>query len=1143
MLRKNEVKVDMTYVGNVEPHYGLRKLSIGVASVLLGMSIYGVVGHADSEVGSLKPVDNSKNVNVNENAQSVNVSGSDQVVLQSKNAGNAFPSTVNSEGGGTENKESDNDFSAVGSDQQFQQNNLVDANDNRNTDFAGLQQSLVHQSNNETAVRNVHASFSNIGDSSPHYPNAEWDQDMNLSFDVDLSGYKNGDEVKIGSFDQSSDTGRNIGLWRFYDPRVLYKGKDIGYLYIQGRDDLSVPLYFHLSDKPQVTGSLSLTVSAPKWLRVNYICGNNFRGVPSTHVKLQFKGMDGSTFNVGSYTVNQPHLLYYDQYKGHEPISNDYFTNTYEMFNGAGSLVFDVSHPEFDSQQLASYLSGNVLDKPLNVLNKNYMIGYDFNSSNDLLPNNIGSNVYFRMPVVDHGRYVVQLGAGYAYASSGATNAIPCRRVQDGLTISELKSLMNPSKSEVLYSVQDPRHLILISNLAADAFYINQTPDQLYNGLSGTTAVSATTDPAASTSESVDAIGKVFSNYALYGSFWIRFHFADPTLRSTVRVTSYDLSSNKLVSSTIGTSSISTSTVKGQSTVKLHVITPSGVALQQVKSFTDWPNQNKHASLMIPSITGYHLVSNPPQILSQLHLSGTAISSSISVNYPVESTIADYYVVMAPDTESVKVNIVDSDEGTTLNSYTFLGDYGSVITSTSDLSTRLESLLSSGKYDLVTNPLTDSPKYSTTNSPITISLKHHLDSTQRHYRVIEDLPDGTKKVIIDIEATLYKDANEKYYGEWGANLNGTGKVLKSNEYRILSGQPMSSLSNNSNVVSAVDMIPGYTVAFVDSISMYQDGVHAVLMDDGRARVDVFNGSGAYNDPASGSCAIDPLSSRDFHIIYTKKQYPVTINYYDTAGKQISTLTTTHTYLDQVDANATAPAGYVLLSGQSTKLTVGWDYNELDLLVAPAITNSQESRTITRIITNDQGQVLAVQHVNFHRETITNNIDHSVTHTAWVADGPSEFAAYVPVLQAGYVADPVEAQTVTGDSENSMVKVHYQSVNLRPVPKYVDVNGVGYDTLPVGYEVVSGQDTSKDGLLIIKKPQNIQPTPIQYVTRTVTVIMPNGQKRYIRQKARKGTKFLKVHLPRLRGYAMTITGGSVDAMAANSDQDVTVVFAK
>lgn len=60
----------MKYVDSKMPHYGLRKLSIGVASVLLGMTVTGILGYADV------PVNNSKNVSVDESVSDSNLNGS-----------------------------------------------------------------------------------------------------------------------------------------------------------------------------------------------------------------------------------------------------------------------------------------------------------------------------------------------------------------------------------------------------------------------------------------------------------------------------------------------------------------------------------------------------------------------------------------------------------------------------------------------------------------------------------------------------------------------------------------------------------------------------------------------------------------------------------------------------------------------------------------------------------------------------------------------------------------------------------------------------------------------------------------------------------------------------------------------------------
>lgn len=95
-----------------------------------------------------------------------------------------------------------------------------------------------------------------------------------------------------------------------------------------------------------------------------------------------------------------------------------------------------------------------------------------------------------------------------------------------------------------------------------------------------------------------------------------------------------------------------------------------------------------------------------------------------------------------------------------------------------------------------------------------------------------------------------------------------------------------------------------------------------------------------------------------------------------------------------------------------------------------------------------------------------------------------------------------------------------------MPKYIDSLGNTYEFLPAGYEVADGQDLSRPGQLIVKIQTTVTPIP-QYVTRTVTVVMPKGHLRKIVQRVLKGTCYSAIHLPRLRGYRVSISGGKID----------------
>ena len=566
----------------------------------------------------------------------------------------------------------------------------------------------------------------------------------------------------------------------------------------------------------------------------------------------------------------------------------------------------------------------------------------------------------------------------------------------------------------------------------------------------------------------------------------------------------------------------------------------------------------------------------------------------------------DFHIVYAPKDEAATVNIIDIDENNkVLSTGTVTGKFNTQIVTNDDVQAKLKFLLDTGHYVLQSNGFDQAAKYQDGTNTITIALKHKIDSTQRHYRVIEDLPDGTKKVIIDVEATLYKDANAKYYNEWGASLNGIGKSLKSNEYRILAGQQASSFSNNSDIVAAVDMVPGYVATFVDPISMYQDGVYAVLMNDGKARVDVFNGSGALNDPASGLCAADPLSSRDFHIIYTPRSYPVTVNYYDIDGKLVNSVTSTHKFGDTVSIAPVAPTNYVLVSGQAkTDYLMRPGLNEVDFLVEPKLTTTAETKTVSRTIkvqTPDGRMNDVVQTVTFVRNSYLNQVTKQATYSPWSFGGQYQFSGYLPKPMNGYTADVVPAVIVTPDSLNTTVDVVYHKIPVvyevdyklanGTVVKNVSVtperDGMIHLTAPQGYRLLTtatdvqvGSSSQKLTVLVLPDEQtytaysalpSIVTEPLtKTVTRTVKITLPNGHVRTVKQSvkfertatvAANGkitysnwtgvgqTSFDRLFVPKRRGYRLVMTDNQgqtltgVNQMVVDSTMDDAVINVK
>lgn len=1132
----------MKYVGSMEPHYGLRKLSIGVASVLLGMSIYGTVGHAD-------PVNISENANVDQGMSNVNNNANGQVVLQGK-ATSVAPSSQNVEEEGT-GKQQVWTTSNVDSDQQLQMNN--NATQNVVINDQQLQVNLASQENpkvqNEKIVFDHNFSQGTYdpetntvsgdiaGDLTWTYT-ASVDIDASLlsgteSIDLGVSPFAwttkiNGQEVSSNMEDPAFGLngvpiyihGQNVGTWNWSQivPNGTFKG--------EGMQHISVG---------NLLAQINWSQDAKQFMKAGY--GN----IVTT---IQCPG--ASTFTTIIPPIGRP-VIVSDQYQ--YPYS-DGLINTKIAW---GTLECDAYLKYIMSENAWKQFNHShgqtvVIDKQMQPYEQAFKLSSD---NATLVPSNRLS-VQMSIPTVD--------SDGNVHDDKLWTEAhdFYFKNAGNGLSLKDLENLSADVQGvKMYYSRQTDNSLLFYEYIPAKFFKIDSSREDLVKEFTESPSVGIATDkdPQKAIENSIDYLINKFKRYPsyIYTAFWN--NSMDPNIVTNITTTYLDPIDGHVINHGEGHFGMPPKySSEGQSTVKLHIInSTNGADLSQVKSFTDWPNKGKHAELDLPNITGYQVVANDPaSVLSRLHLTGTAITANAQVDYPKENTIADYYIVMEPKAEMATVNIVDDDEGgKVLDSGQVSGKFSAGIVSDDVINAKLQKLLDSGLYTLESNDLEKGLTYKDGAQTVTVKLKHKIDSVQRHYRAIEKLPDGSEKVILDYYATLYKDANAKYYNSDGAFLNGDpqNEVLVHNVYKIAVGHGNDIGADDDGFSEPLDYLPGYHLVFHGN-SVTNGGFDITLWDDRRCiHFDYFyDSSTAFLDshPELGGCTASPLPSQDFYVLYVNNQYPVTINYYDLTGKQISSSTTTHTYLDQVDANALAPKGYVLLTGQDSKLTVGWDHNELDLLVAPAIVRTSQNKAITRTINveNAQGQVLktVVQTVNFTRDLLTDQVSHQATSTAWQAVGDNEFAAYTPSVIDGYTIDSIASKTVNGDDNNSVVAVRYRAVNTERMSKYVDVNGIGYDKVLDGYEVVKGQDLNKNGILIVKKPTPVIANKFEYVTRTITVNLPNGRTRTIKQRARKGSKFLAVHLPKLRGYRIEITG-NVDQAAADGNITASVKFVK
>lgn len=1399
----------MKYIGEREPHYGLRKLSIGVASVLLGISIYGVVGHADNEV----PVSGSKNnVSVSKNVGDDNLNANDQVVLQSKTGGDNPAGAQNVEGEGTRNQEN----VAVNGRQSVKENTLNTSGvQNGNSNRAAVNDSKV-QVNSDNTAKNVSGDWywnrnivSNQGTIQSIIGNDTYRMGLSLSFDVDGSQLKAGNIIDIAKLTQISDSqGESSFVPESTSVPVSIQGQNVGYLELtpQGTSAPAESIGVRFSELDYRLHVTAANLDFQGTQHVNF--HTDWIGTLNYSGAWSFRGTNGGlvTYHLIGDKLDKEYKV---QYSWPSAKIEKKYTLGYSLGADAGSFLTDggwtnpgiwVYSPILDgadSEQLKLFqesdgTKGNFsLDHNVQVAAR---IRADKGNSILYSVSDASTNLFYPLTDVNGSLITQNMGGdndsiifGHSY-----TVSIPQKAFANDLTLDQLKAF---NYQGLAVSSQSDGTLLWYFNLPVKMFQFDfsklddRTIQQIANSELYFNRF------AKSDQDAIDMV-KQMANYWANGPLKgtpqrLRFNgsgvmVSDPSSHPNVYLDLLDVNTGKVVQTSEEVGQYTDTSVKGQSTVKLHVVSSTnGTDLATVKSFTDWPNQGKHAQLDVPTIAGYQLAENPQSVLTKFHLNGKVITVNSAVDYPAENTIADYYIVMAPKDENMTVNIVDDDEnGKVLDSGTINGKFGDKVVESSDIQGKIKKLLDSGLYTLESNDLDNGLTFKDGSQTVTVKLKHKLDSVQRHYRVIEDLPDGSQKMIIDVEATLYKDANAKYYNGFGALLNGQGTVnsvvhlssgviLKKNDIKVIKGSRFSSADDS--IYSLFDILPGYSYKMINGTNgNYQQGIDAGFgpgiwfeLDNNNmyAFVDLFHNIESLTS-SSNNAVENPLSSRDFHIVYTpkdevatvnivdadennkvlstgtvtgkfntqiitnddvqaklkslldtghyvlqsngfdqaakyqdgtntitialkhkidstqrhyrviedlpngsqkviidmeatlykdsdsdnwyfdgahldgqqngnilqanvyddklgtvlddasylsapvdlipgysidwhklsgpdrnrmidttnysvsaylrshptrahldmfnghipvtnildscdghiyymKNQYPVTLSYYDLTGKLISSTKKNYDYQTVVDLTATAPANYVLLSGQPGQLTVGTDTNEVDLLVAPKIERSQENKVVTRTINLHGGNVKigpVIQKVVFVREKVLNLATGDTSYGNWQVQGDDQFSMYVPPIIDGYHINKVDAKIVSADDSDSMVYLNYEQDESEQWPMYIDVNGKSYDKLPDGYHVVKGQDSKKGSLLIVKDESVVAPVRVEYVMRTITVIMPNGRTRTIKQKARKGSKFLTAHLPKLRGYKLVISG-NIDSVAASGDMTASVEFVK
>ena len=1195
-MSKNNSQEILCQTGNLCCRYALRKLSVGVASVLIGTTMYVGLAHADTVPSSNEPVPiaqasaptmaqqsgNSVESGVVNNAvtssgkqfqQAAPVSGSDKVV-----------NNVNQDSVDRNNNKAS---AYISNDQQnsFGVNNNVNLNS-----IVGLKQSAV-QSNRDVSNLATNQILSNLKmtlDDADHASSFDWyvgqndfhTYDINMSFDISANNIVAGRRYSVATvYAPYVYNKRSLPLWisNGYSVPFVIKGTQYGIFWLSNEfpdgpnsNRLAISLSISKSADEKLLGLQHYSLNIPNALQFGYAASPQMFKAGETQIDdpllvLDSKGDELSRINL---KIHLPSATY----RSLSPFYWDHDSWGAGSASGA-RLVHQVLLPFNNNDDLMAVMQGKGPAPRSNYPDIIELGGRLSSSASDINFNNDGVNLNLGLEVYhSDGRLSKEL-----IDLDRRDVSFKSLNLGDSLTIDQM---LSRTFSGFGYSRQaDGSYLYLIKIPSSD--FVLSDAELKAALLDRSWQIAADSDPQKALQMTLD---RFHDGVQLWNVFTFA-NFSDPSISTVVintRLWNNFMSSQNTNQASFYTTRPIKSGVQGQSTVKLHVVnSENGAELHQVRSFTDWPDQGKKANLQISVPSGYQLVTtNTSDILKRLNLTGTVITANAQVDYPKENTISDYYVLLAPKTENATINIVDENENNkVLYSGQVSGAFNSVIAGSDDVNSQLKKLLDSGLYDLDHNGLNDGGLYKDGTNAVTISLKHHIDSTERHYRVIEDLPDGTEKVIVDLQATLYKDADSKFWYQDGAYLDGIlrGTLLKPNHYVLTAGTR--NQGDPTWLTTPVDRISGYSASMAGNMhGVYTDEV-LVSFNDQKYLL--------YFDLISGGDAAERvLQSGDYHIIYTKNNYPVTISYFDTTGKLVDSVTSTHKFGDTVLIAPVAPTNYVLVSGQpKTDYLVQSGLNEVDFLVEPKLTTSAETKTVSRTIkvqTPDGRTNNVVQTVTFTRNGYLNQVTKQTTYSLWSFGGQYQFSSYQLKPIDGYTADVIPAVSVTPDSLDTMVNVAYHQIPAVYSVDYQLANGTvvknvsvtperdgtihlmapqGYRLLTTVTDVQVGHSSQKLAVLVAPAeqtytvhddlPNTVMEPLSKTVTRTVTITMPNGHVRTVKQSVKfertatvnaDGTvsysnwqavgraQFNKVFAAKRHGYHLVITDASGKALS-------------
>lgn len=652
MLIKNNAH---SMIVKEQPHYGLRKLSVGVASVLLGTTTLCLtnanVAHADTTANNNQTVSQTKmGGELTDNKLAQNQSASNNESQPHATTSEQPTNTLNVASATHDNQNSANNNRVLAA-------NLAQTNTN-----SMYQGEATNYSYSLTDTYNGGAGTplpkeNSLGFLDNHHIGVKG------SFTLKTADLKKGNKIYLGSIKLSNslnDNSHNIWLTHTHAndlSPVDYLGHFIGHIVPYQNSSDHVDFYLRIDQENNFD---TPTIEISNWLQ-NDVWAYNWQSDPKS-----FKGVPNSfTENL---TMPDGTTYHFNMYNNIRELTN-YRVHTASTVGTHSFNLYDYASPAIakNGGNGGQIITGSDFDKLNNggtgivVPNTGYQMFYSFkNQKNQSAPSVL--NVNYNIPVKDKNNKLT-----YETLLLGAS-MINYQNAGSNLTQQDLIAKSKPGTA--LYSLQNDGTYLC---------YINLTPEQItMNKQTLTDFLKANSKVVAI--EGDQALQNTV-NYYFNDNFKGRsLNYAIVTY--TGQLTPYDqsiVSSRKIIDPANGQTIIDLGTytgkaddlqLKGKSGIRIHYINSmNGQEVSSIDQRIDNANSTLTYQAKNPLGQGYVLRnSTDNKLFNGTTINGTVLNGNTqsSITFPAQNTIKDVYYIVDPQTQNIIINYIDQATGKTL---------------------------------------------------------------------------------------------------------------------------------------------------------------------------------------------------------------------------------------------------------------------------------------------------------------------------------------------------------------------------------------------------------------------------------------------------------------------------------------------